>query len=191
MIREQANPVGWHAISGSDALTRLGSREAGLDDAEVIERRKRFGDNFLLVSSRTPWWEILRRQLSSLIVALLAAATIGAWLVGDRLEAIAILVVLALNTGLGFGMEMWARQTMDSLRRLEVQRATVRRGSETRSVDSRELVPGDIILVEAGEAIPADGRLLRTTELRVVEAPLTGESEPAAKTSYPVACEVE
>ena len=110
-------------------------------------------------------------------------AAVGAWLVGDHLESIAIVAVLVLNTGLGFSTEMWARRAMESLRRLEVQRAIVRRGGAVTPVDSRELVPGDIILLEAGEAVPADARILEAAELTVVEAPLTGESVPVRKRS--------
>ena len=173
----------WHRMGRDDALAQLASRCRGLSEAEASRRLRRWGENALVVSRPTPWWRILMRQLRSFIVLLLAAAVVGAFLVGDRLEAIAIGAVLLLNTGVGFSMELWARQAMEALRRLEVQRATVRRNDRTLQIDARALVPGDVILVEAGEAVPADARLLEATELQMIEAPLTGESAPVLKTA--------
>jgi Ca2+-transporting ATPase len=171
----------WHALPHAKVLTELGSRETGLSDTEVTALRQRYGENALSISPPTAWWKILARQFRSLMVLLLTIASAGALVAGDHLEAIAIAIVLVLNTGLGFSMEIWARQEMESIRRLEVQSATVRRQGRVRQIDARELVPGDVILIEAGKAIPADARILSCTELRVVEAPLTGESVPTRK----------
>ena len=184
-----APQAAWYTLESTEVLDRLESRSSGLTDHEAEDLRRRYGENTLVVTPPVPWWKILIRQVRSPIVALLAVAALGAWLVGDRLEAAAILAVLAVNTSLGFAMEFWARQQMDALRRLEVQRASVRRGGRVSQIDSRLLVPGDIVLVEAGEAVPADGRLMTATELRVVEAPLTGEALPVHKNADPLSKE--
>ncbi len=173
----------WHQLTPEEALAELGSKQSGLTEPEVSGQRQRYGENVLYVAPPTAWWKIFARQFRSLMVLLLATAAVLAFLVGDRLESIAISIVLALNTGLGFSMEMWARRAMESLRRLEVQSAIVRRDGQVRQVDARALVPGDVILIEAGKAIPADARILLSAELRVIEAPLTGESVPTRKRS--------
>jgi Ca2+-transporting ATPase len=115
------------------------------------------------------------------MVALLLAAAGIALLVGDRVDAGAIMAVLAVNLLIGFTLELRAQRAVESLRSLEVAHARVMRDGALRDLDARELVPGDVIEVEAGSAIPADARLLDTVELRTMESALTGESAPVDK----------
>ncbi len=171
----------WHRYGREEVLRRLDATPGGLSREEAVARLQRFGPNVLRPHQRTPWWRILYRQVRSIIVALLLVAAGGAFLVGDHLEGLAILTVLVLNTGLGYGMESWAERAMDSLRRMELHRATVRRDGRPLTLDARELVPGDVMILQSGEAIAADARLLAATELSTVEAPLTGEPTPAPK----------
>ena len=171
----------WHGLAAEAALARLASRPEGMSEREAEERLAHFGPNDLPVAPPPSLFAILAAQLRSTVVALLAVATLVAWLSGERLDAAAIFVVLVLNTALGFGMELKARRAMDALRRLEVPRALVRREGRVAEIDARRLVPGDVIELEAGRQVPADARLLAAAELRLVEAALTGESLPVDK----------
>src|SRR5262249_24737964 len=124
---------------------------------------------------------IFANQLTSVVVYLLGAAALVALALGDHLEAAAIAVVLALNTAIGFITELRARRAMDALLQFEVPHATVVRSGRAHLVESSELVPGDVIELIAGQAVPADARLIASVELRTNEATLTGESLPVSK----------
>ncbi|HEX6588783.1 MAG TPA: cation-transporting P-type ATPase, partial [Longimicrobiales bacterium] len=171
----------WHTLPADDVLARLETRAAGLGAAEAAERLARHGPNALEARKPVSAWRILLEQFRSVIVLLLLGAAVAAWLFGDAIEAIAILGVLAINAALGFATELRARTAMAALLRLEVPRATVVRDGASLDVSAQSLVPGDVILLEAGQAVPADARLLDATELRSAEAALTGESAPVHK----------
>jgi Ca2+-transporting ATPase len=180
--RDTGAPPPWHARSADETLAALGSGAAGLDDTEAARRLRRYGPNLLQAARPTPAWRILLDQLRSIVVLLLLAASVVALAMGDHLEAAAIGAVLVLNTVLGFVTELRARRAMEGLLKLEVPRATVVRGGATRDIEASRLVPGDVIAVEAGQSVPADARILSAADLRVDEAPLTGESVPVDKT---------
>ncbi len=116
-----------------------------------------------------------------MVVLLLAAAGIVALASGDLLDAAAIVAVLLLNATLGFLTDLPARRALEALSTLQVARASVMRDAQPREIDARGLVPGDVIVLEAGQAVPADARLLSATELSTIEAALTGESLPVRK----------
>jgi Ca2+-transporting ATPase len=124
---------------------------------------------------------VLAGQLRSVLVLLLVAAAAVAALTGDAADVMAIGAVLVLNVAIGFGTELRAHRAMEALLRLEVLRARVMREGRSREADARELVLGDVILLEAGQTVPADARLLDATELRTVEASLSGEPGSVAK----------
>ncbi len=176
----------WHALSVDDVLASLGSTRAGLSEDEARERLARVGYNALRAAPPTSAWKILVDQLRSVVVLLLAVAGGIALFAGDIPEAVAVGAVLVLNTAIGFVMEMRARRAMAALLGLETPHALVRRDQRVREIDARELVPGDLIVMEAGAALPADARLVDATELRTVEAALTGESLPADKRTDPL-----
>ncbi len=171
----------WHAIPAGALLGRLGTGPEGLNEAEARARLQRVGPNSLRVAQPVSAWRLLLAQFRSVVVVLLIVATAVAWLLGDPIEAIAILGVLAINAAIGFVTEMRARTAMAALLQLEVPHASVLRGGRQKDIAATSLVPGDVIVVEAGQAVPADARLLSATELRVSEAALTGESLPADK----------
>jgi Ca2+-transporting ATPase len=181
--RDEAAAAGsaWHTLPPEAVLERLGSRPEGLRDQEAEERLARFGPNEVAVVPPASVWSILLAQFRSVVVGLLAAATVVAWVAGERLDAIAIFVVLVLNAALGFVMELKARRAMEALRQLDVPRARVVRSGHVVEIDARNVVPGDVIDLEAGRSLPADARLLAATELRCVESALTGESLPVEK----------
>jgi Ca2+-transporting ATPase len=176
-----AGGAAWHSLSADAALARLDAGPAGLSGAEAERRLARSGPNRLLALPPEPAWRILLRQLRSVIVVLLVAAGALSLALGDPLDTAAIGVVLVINTVLGFAMELRARRSMEALVEMEVPRARVVRDGRTREVPASNLVPGDVIRVEAGQTVPADARLLRAAELQTSEAALTGESLPVAK----------
>ena len=171
----------WHALTSEATLARLAAGTDGLSDAEAARRRARFGPNALHGAPPVSPLRILFSQFRSVVVLLLLAAAVLAALLRDPVEAGAILGVLIVNAGLGFATELRARGAMAALLRLEVPHATVVRDGTPREIDAHELVPGDVIVLEGGRAVPADARLLGGAELRINEAPLTGESLPVDK----------
>ena len=173
--------VPWHALTPDDALLALGSTPDGLTAAEAQIRLEQVGPNALALVPPTAAWRIFLGQFRSVVVLLLIAAAAIATATGDVVDAAAIAVVLVLNIALGFATELRARRAMEGLLALNVARAVVVRDGRQQDVDGRELVPGDVVVLEAGQSVPADARLLRATELRVVEAPLTGESVAVSK----------
>lgn len=171
----------WHSLAAGEVLARLRATADGLSGEEAGERLKRYGPNALRAAKPVSAWKILLDQFRSVVVLLLFAAAAVAWLIGDPLEAAAVLAVLAINAALGFATEYRARGAMAALLRLEVPHAMVIRDGRPRQVEAHALVPGDVVLVEAGQSVPADARLLAATELRTNEAALTGESLPVSK----------
>jgi Ca2+-transporting ATPase len=173
----------WHASPAHEVLSAVGGNTSGLSDAEAARRFAHYGPNLLSATRAEPVWRILVRQVRSVVVGLLVVATALAWWTSDVVDAGAILAVLLLNVGIGFATEFRARRAMDALLRLDAPSATVVRQGNVRTVDARELVPGDIVEIEPGQAIPADARLLVATALQIVEASLTGESTAVAKSA--------
>ena len=176
-----ADAAAWHTLDGATTLERLGTSDRGLSSEDAATRRAQYGPNRLRVTPPVPAWKILLAQFRGLIVVLLAAATVVAVVTGDRADALAIAVVLALNAALGFTTELRARRAMEALRSLESPTATVVRDGVPREITADGLVPGDVIVLEAGRSVPADARLIEVAELRAVEASLTGESMPVSK----------
>jgi P-type Ca2+ transporter type 2C len=171
----------WHAQTVDDVLQRLASSGAGLSDEEAAQRLADVGPNRLARSKPVPALRLFVNQLTSVVVFLLAAAALVALALGDRIESAAITAVLALNTAIGFVTELRARRAMDALLGFEVPRATVVRAGDARIINAWELVPGDVIELIAGQAVPADARLISSVEFRSTEAALTGESLPISK----------
>jgi P-type Ca2+ transporter type 2C len=154
--------------------------EQGLAHSEAGERLAASGPNRLPEVRDAPLWRLALRQFRSLVVLLLLAAAGVAMAMGEHLEATAILAALLANAAIGFGTEWRARRSLAKLRTLATPEALVYRRGLAR-VPSAEVVPGDVIVLEAGSHIPADGRLIRSAVLEVSEAALTGESMPVAK----------
>ncbi len=168
-------------MSRADVFNALRTTADGLTVADAQARLAAAGPNSIPRAPAASAWRVLLTQFQSVVVLLLGAGCAIAMLTGDVADTVAIAAVLVLNVGLGFGMEIRANRAVEALTRLEARRATVLRDGLPRDIDARELVPGDILLLEAGQSVPADARLLAGTELRVVEATLTGESVPVSK----------
>ncbi len=170
-----------HALPLDEVLRQLRSAPAGLTVAEARARLAREGANVVAPPPPSSLWRILRHHVSSIITLLLLAAALLAALSGERFDALAIMSVLVINVALGLATELPARRAMRALLTSDVPRATVLRDGQPQHVDACELVPGDVIVLEAGQAIPADARVLEGVEARAVEAVLTGEAAPVAK----------
>jgi P-type Ca2+ transporter type 2C len=180
----------WHTSEAAEVLRALGTDAAsGLSNEEAARRLEERGANELEDrGTRSPWAILWDQFTSTMIVILIVAALVSA-LLGDYEDSIAIAVIVVLNAALGFGQEYRAERAMAALQQLSAPRVKVRREDRVREISASELVPGDVVWLEAGNLVPADGRLLESANLRVQEAALTGESEPVEKN--PVALEEE
>ena len=177
----------WHNLSIEETLAQLGTNQHGLDDEEARERLKRYGRNELLEQGKTPWPIVFLRQFASpLIYILLAAATIELFYMNKPPDAGVIFAVVLLNSFIGFFQEQKAEKAMEALKRLVVPKAKVLRGGALKEIAAFELVPGDVILLEAGDKVPADARIIEVFNLAVDEAILTGESVPVEKFVAPI-----
>ncbi len=177
----------WHALSPAQTAEKLGSdSHNGLGEHEAKKRRIKYGLNELRPPETIRWHEILLEQFKSLVVLMLLAATGVAFAVGDYLEGAGVLIVILLNAVIGFVTEFRANRAMEALQKLGTSEATVIRSGQRKSVPAADLVPGDVIVVQEGEAIPADARLVESAELRVEESSLTGEPEAVAKHPEPI-----
>ncbi len=154
----------------------------GLDNTSALERREYYGSNELTEKDKKSVLRILFGQLKEvMVIILLAAAFINGIFLKEYLDTIVILIIVVLNTLLGFWQEYKAEEALAALKKLAVPHVRVRRNGVVREISSKELVPGDILLIEAGNIVPADARLINSAHLRVQEATLTGESEPVEK----------
>ncbi|MBK8325190.1 MAG: cation-translocating P-type ATPase [Betaproteobacteria bacterium] len=172
----------WHRIARAQAMERLGSdAERGLDSSEALARLGRHGPNELDVApSRSPWL-MLAGQFTDFMILVLLAAAVVAGVVGEPQDSIAIVVIVVLNAVIGFAQEYRAERTMAALRRLATPHVHVLRDGHPVEIASPDLVPGDIVLLEAGNLVPADLRLIESAQLRIQESALTGESQAIEK----------
>jgi len=153
----------------------------GLSTGEVAKQQAQYGLNSIQSIRPRPAWRLLVDQFASVVIALLAAAALVAWVSSDMIEAIAIVVVLLINALVGFITEWQAGRALEALRRQTRMTTRVRRDGIEITVDAEDLVPGDIIILNAGDSVPADARLLECYCLQTEESALTGESTPVDK----------
>jgi len=177
----------WHTLTIENLTQELGTDLAiGLNTEEATHRREQYGPNELIERGVTSPWKILWEQLTGIMVVILIISAVISLVLKEYTDAITILIIVVLNAILGFTQEYRAEQAMAALKKMATPRVRVRRSGHTQDLPSQELVPGDVILLEAGNAIPADCRLVESVNLRVQESVLTGESEPVEKHSQPL-----
>jgi Ca2+-transporting ATPase len=180
-----------HSLEADEVIRRLEtSKRVGLTDHEAKARRHRYGPNALEVKEPASRLAILLHQFKSAVVYLLAAAALLALYFGEWKEGFAILAVLVFNSAIGFFTEIRAARSIEALRALGGHTARVRRNEQTQVIPAEELVPGDIVLVEGGDGITADVRVIEASNLAADESTLTGESIADAKSVSPVAPDV-
>ncbi len=176
------SPLDWHALTPEETLHQLATPpDTGLTSEEAARRLESYGPNQLEEAPGITFWQMLIDQFNSFVVILLIVAAVISAALGDLEEAAAIMAIVVLNATLGVVQESRAEQALAALKKLATPEAQVIRDGQRQSVTSTKLVPGDIVLLEAGNYIPADIRLLEAANLRIEEAALTGESVPVQK----------
>ena len=180
-ITEQLPGPAYHAMAQAEVLRRLQSSPHGLDHAEAAARLQRHGRNRLPRAQPASLPRVFARQFASPLIYVLLVAAAVSLLIGEVSDAGFIAAVLLLNALIGTGQEYSAQRAADALQRLGHTRARVLRGGDSHIVDAEELVPGDIVLLESGNRVPADMRLLNSYDMEVDESLLTGESETVLK----------
>jgi Ca2+-transporting ATPase len=174
--------ISWHALTSDQILQQLATpTETGLTSEEAARRLESYGLNLLTEAPGVTFWQMLIDQFRSFVVIMLIVAAVISSILGDWEEAAAILAIVVLNATLGVVQERRAEQALAALKKLAAPDAQVLRDGQRQSVPSTQLVPGDIVLLEAGNYVPADIRLLEAANLRIEEAALTGESVPVQK----------
>ncbi|WP_051882179.1 cation-translocating P-type ATPase [Parvularcula oceani] len=187
---EAAGPErAWHALSAEDALAELKSRETGLTATEAAERAKRFGPNALPAPPATPAWRRFAAQFRNALIYFLLAAAGAAFVLDHVVDAVVILFVVLVNAVVGFVQEGRAEKALAGMDELVSPEAICLRGEERHAVPVADLVPGDIVIIEAGDRVPADLRLIKARGLAIEEAALTGEAVAAEKDAAPVPAE--
>ncbi|MCG2789666.1 MAG: HAD-IC family P-type ATPase, partial [Actinomycetia bacterium] len=176
----------YYSLNIKEVLKSLKTFEEGLTENEARERLEKYGINEIEKRKSITPFQIFIRQFTSFIVIILFAAILISLLIGERLDAVVISIILILNGVFGFIQEYKADKAIESLRKLTALKAKVIRDAREIEIDSRELVPGDIILLETGSKVPADARLLQIAALQADEASLTGESTPSKKITEPI-----
>ena len=162
----------WHQLPLNEVLQRLNTTAAtGLTQAEATRRLEQYGPNALIERGLKSPWKILLEQLTNVMTLILIVAAIISFFLGDLLDAAVILAIVVLNAVLGFRQEYKAEQSMAALKQLAVPLVKVRRDGQVKEISSHDLVPGDIVLLETGNKIPADGRLLESANLRLENNP--------------------
>ena len=184
----QSDLTPWHAVAADQVIRRLDTNvQSGLSAADVRQRLEKYGHNRLPEGRKQGPFKRFLLQFNNILVYVLLGAGFVKLMVGLLLDASIILAVVVLNALLGFFQEGKAEKALDSIRNMLSAEARTVRDGETRLVPSEDLVPGDIVLLESGDKIPADLRLIDVKNLRTEEAALTGESVPIDKTTEPVA----
>ncbi len=188
LLPSPSDGLNYHQLDANESIERLKtSFDRGLTSAEVENRRNHFGLNRLVEVKRVKAWRRFVLQFKDLLIVILLGAALVSFLVSRELKTPAVVMaVVALNAIIGFIQENRAEASLDALRRMLVTSTRVRRDGELRSLPSEELVPGDIVMLEAGDRVPADGRLLAAIQLELEEAALTGESQPTEKSTAPI-----
>ena len=158
----------------------------GLSQESALRLLAEHGPNEIQRESATPWWRILVRQFASPVIALLMGSSVIALVLGEVLDGAAILTIVAFNGAIGFFQEFQAEKAVLALRAMTAPRATVLREGHTEQIPAREVVPGDFLLLEAGDLVAADAQLVEVHALTLNESALTGESVPVEKSATPL-----
>jgi len=179
---DTAQSVVWHAVSADEAAATLNvAIEQGLDASEVDRRLARYGPNELPTEPPPNVWTVARGQLSNPMNIMLIIVSIASFSIGQIGTGIFVAGLVTFNVVMGSNQELKARASVEALAKLQVPTARVRRAGQVEAIASTQLVPGDIVLLEAGDVVPADGRIAVSATLETQEAALTGESAPVAK----------
>jgi Ca2+-transporting ATPase len=168
-------------MSASSAIELLGSRPKGLTSDEVSSRLEKYGANELKKVSKETHWRMVLRQFSNFLILLLIASAVISILIGDVVDATMILIIVVLNAIFGFAQEYRAEKALEALKKMATPHAKVMRNNEVMEVLSTTVVPGDVLVLETGDKVSADARIISSSSLKVDESMLTGESVSISK----------
>ncbi|WP_066638788.1 calcium-transporting P-type ATPase, PMR1-type [Desulfolucanica intricata] len=174
----------WHTVNEIELVEKFKTNyKKGLDERDARDRLGRFGPNELAKPPKVPLWQMFLQQFKDFMVLILLAATVISGFLGEWADAVTIMIIVLVNAVLGFVQEFRAEKSMDALKQLTAPEAKVLRNGREKKIPAVEVVPGDIVLLESGDRVPADLRLLETNNLELEESTLTGESVPVKKHS--------
>ena len=177
----------WHTLSIEDALREQGVDAAtGLSQAEAQSRLKQFGPNAFTTEQKEPGWRAFLRQYQDPMQILLLVAAIACLLIQQWGTALMLVVLTLFNALLALRQEGKAEESVAALQKMMIVKSRVRRDGQVSEIPAEQIVPGDIVLLEAGDRVTADGRLIRAATLEIGESALTGESAPVPKEVTPV-----
>ncbi|MDP2729980.1 MAG: HAD-IC family P-type ATPase [Dehalococcoidales bacterium] len=178
--------VSWHTLAVDEVILRLETMADGLSEEEAAARLRSYGPNVIKTGKETSIWKILLHQVASPLIYVLLAAMVVTLVIQHWADAIVIGFVVGFNTIVGFIQEYRAENAMQALMKLSAPKATVRRKGGQKEIESAGVVPGDVVLISAGDAVPADVRLIESSRLQIDESLLTGESVPSQKSPRPM-----
>jgi len=173
--------VKWYALDIEEVLKKIGSSREGLSEEEAKRRLEVYGYNEIKREKGIPSWKIFIEQFKNILIIFLIAATIFSLFIGEVLDAIVIFAIVLASALLGFVQEYRSEKAIQLLKKLTALSSTVIRDGKEKVLSSKEIVPGDIAVLRAGDRVPADIRLIEVYNMKVDEAPLTGESVPVEK----------
>ena len=181
-VKQPAGKLPWYSVPPDDVAGQLGvAPERGLDSAESSRRLAEYGPNELPTEPPPSVWVVARGQLANPMNIMLLIVCAASFAIGQVATGVVVFGLVAFNVIMGTNQELKARASVAALAKLQVPHARVRRSGLVEEVESTQLVPGDVGLLEAGDVVPADGRIISSATLEVQEAALTGESAPIAK----------
>ena len=166
--------VAWHTLPVEAALERLATHVNGLAAAEAVRRLEVHGPNELEVTTQESAWHILAAEFKNVLIVILIAGTVVSGFLGHTLEAVVITVIVLFAVLFGFTQEYRASRALEALKEMAAPNARVLRDGEERVVPTRDLVPGDVVVLRAGDRVPADARVVQAINLAVEEAALRG-----------------
>jgi len=178
--------IAWHTFTVEDTLKKLNSKIEGLNSDEAAERLAKYGYNEIRERKRRSPLILLLDQFKSILVLMLIVAAVFSFTIGEMIDAVMIAIIIILNAILGFTQEYRAEKSIEALKKLAAPKASVLRDGIEVQIPAREVVPGDIIVLKAGDKIPADARIVEAVNLMVDESILTGESIPVQKSVEPI-----
>jgi len=179
--KKQFEKNSWYRLSFDETLERLASTKQGLNEIDVKIRYEKFGPNVIKTENKKSPILLFVEQFFSLLVIILILASVASAFVGQIVEAVTIIVIVILAGLLGFVQEYQADKAIESLKEMTAPFAKVLRGGKEKIIPASEIVPGDVILLQTGDKVPADARILHSKNLRINESALTGESQPVEK----------
>jgi P-type Ca2+ transporter type 2C len=173
--------MNWHLLDQQELLEKLGAKAEGLKQADADEKLQIHGSNELVRDKKKPLWLKFLMQFKDFMIIVLIAAAIISGIIGDITDTVIILIIVILNAIIGFVQEYRAEKAVEALRNMAAPNATVMRDGTIKIIPANKLVPGDKVMLEAGQIVPADIRLLAVHSLKIQEAALTGESHDVEK----------